>query len=116
MPVSDLTLAAVQDASGAWKSAMARARGDKVLDNPALLKRWGLLPAAVLSPLPAGPEGHSSACRAVKREQKGKEKRAQAWQQRISKQDTERSIKQNRYHCQHPCLLAGVSQRGSSGV
>ena len=36
----ELTQAGLQDASGAWKSAMARARGDKVLDNPALLKRW----------------------------------------------------------------------------
>ena len=29
----------MQDTSGTWKSAMSKARGEKVLDNPALLKR-----------------------------------------------------------------------------
>ena len=35
-------------------------------------------------------------CRAVKREQKGKEKRGKAWKERIAKQDAERDSKQQR--------------------
>ena len=56
----------------AWQSALARARGDKVLDDPKLLRR------------------------SVKREKKSKERSARKWAERNKAQEDERAAKQTK--------------------
>ena len=57
----------------AWRAALLRARGEKVLDDPRLLRR------------------------SAKREAKTKAKRKQAWQQRVKQQADEQANRQQRY-------------------
>lgn len=57
----------------AWRAALLRARGEKVLDDPRLLRR------------------------SAKREAKAKAKRKQAWQQRTKQQADEQASRQQRY-------------------
>lgn len=56
----------------AWRAALLRARGEKVLDDPRLLRR------------------------SAKREAKNKAKRKQAWQQRVKQQADEQASRQQR--------------------
>lgn len=57
----------------AWGAALARASGEKVLDDPRLLRR------------------------SMKKEAKLKSKKAAAWQERISKQKEQQQAKQEKY-------------------
>ena len=56
----------------AWRAALLRARGEKVLDDPRLLRR------------------------SAKREAKAKAKRKQTWQQRVKQQADEQASRQQR--------------------
>jgi hypothetical protein len=72
-PRALLTLNAKQaQAKEAWGSALARASGKKVLDDPRLLKR------------------------SIKREERAKEKKGKAWKERLSKQAEQQAAKQQK--------------------
>jgi isoaspartyl peptidase/L-asparaginase-like protein (Ntn-hydrolase superfamily) len=67
----------------AWRNALARAQGEKVLDDPKLLRK------------------------SIKKEEKQKVKSAKAWQERTAQQEQRQKAKQNK--CD-PCTVGLVGR------